>query len=173
MQRLNSPFCHLIFWNNEFSGGKLRSEFNCQDHFGWKMTDICCGWQAVNWQVRFTPSHDGVWTTLCSIQSYSWWEAHCYWVPKPPHFHFYFVIQCKFLKHMKHRSYNEFLPIHIKDQWHTSRSDFYTVSQMSEIFTLVKSVSVNTSLFLSSTKVEVKHCEEKILQFSEHSLTRY
>lgn len=40
IQRPNNLFCHLIFWSNEFSGGKLRSVFNCQDHFGWEMTDI-------------------------------------------------------------------------------------------------------------------------------------
>lgn len=31
---------HLKMWSNEFSGGKLRSVFNCQDRFGWEMTDI-------------------------------------------------------------------------------------------------------------------------------------
>lgn len=31
---------HLKIWSNEFSGGKLRSVFNCQDRFGWEMTDI-------------------------------------------------------------------------------------------------------------------------------------
>lgn len=44
MERRNTKtkqsFCHLIFWSNEFSRGKLRSVFNCQDHFGWEMNDI-------------------------------------------------------------------------------------------------------------------------------------
>lgn len=74
MQRLNNLFCHLLFWSNEFSGGKLRSVFSCQDHFGWEMTDIFLCWQALIWQVIFTPSLDRVWTRWCfmwNMQMYS------------------------------------------------------------------------------------------------------
>lgn len=37
---LKNRLCHLLFWSNEFSAGKLRSVFCCQDHFGWRMIDI-------------------------------------------------------------------------------------------------------------------------------------